>query len=254
MKEFVDYLRKPAAAITPLAKWLQGFGLEGQPFTPDIALDKALVYQLDSSALGLTLANRLARILDRGVVDLIKRAQQADQSGRFQRLTPIPFTVIGDPDETIEIALPEKFITNSLDLASSLRYLDPKWPERVSVLSSPIRNLYREMDSEGTPYNLYYIPLRTALMTNQSDTKLLPLWQAMLEGITPQCLGGDYLDGFRGIVMMPVRGLDKPEPALDEIKKAIGIVSGRRSGLESHMFDVLHATWPAQQNLRALFT
>jgi hypothetical protein len=52
--------------------------------------------------------------------------------------------------------------------------------------------------------------LRVAMISNQADTRWLFLWNALLDASGDDFLGGSWVDGFRGVLLLPI-GHDGPD-------------------------------------------
>jgi hypothetical protein len=63
--------------------------------------------------------------------------------------------------------------------------------------------------------------LLTALMANQTDDRLDPLWKDMLDEKAGLALPGTAYDGFRGALLMPPFAEGAGEPALDSLGYAL---------------------------------
>lgn len=241
VESFKSYLRRPNASANLLVDWLQGYGMmQGpQPEMPYIELHRVLNKAPDSTPLALALSHRLARILGSGVDELV--AKETAITRPRDRIQRFEFKIAGDnshPEEMTEVTWPSEMTANALFLASSLRYLDSSWPERVAVLAPPIKKLYTDRKLSGswlgTPLSE---PLRSGVMTNQTDESLLETWQQTMHGRPDSFLGGQIWDGFRGIVLVPGGGLENPQPMVKEIAEGLKLVKSRLSGQHDGMRD-----------------
>ena len=63
--------------------------------------------------------------------------------------------------------------------------------------------------------------LLAALIENQGDDALRPVWEALIDGRRDEFLPGNHYDGFDGIRLMPVPGTPPGEPDLDVLGAAL---------------------------------
>src|SRR5205085_8111745 len=99
---------------------------------------------------------------------------------------------------------------------------------RPGELGEPLLAVYerRELRGEWRGSDLR-VALTAALISNQIDKRLLPVWQAMIEGREDDFLIGSMRYGLDGITLMPGSEDDPGEAALDEIGGALKAVSLR---------------------------
>lgn len=182
-----EWLQTPGADPGLLVRWLQGYDLPpvGSDDEPYLWLLRGLPLARGRREAERELARRLARLLD------------------------------GRPDEAGLGEASEKALFNLLKLCAGLSCADE--------LADPLYAMYERRRLTGQWRG---IDLRDALLgalvTNQTDARLEPVWQAMLRGEPDGFLGGDEDDGFDGIVAMPPTRTTRGQPALDAIGRALG--------------------------------
>ncbi|MFM9959866.1 MAG: hypothetical protein ACKV2Q_01420 [Planctomycetaceae bacterium] len=67
--------------------------------------------------------------------------------------------------------------------------------------------------------------LRAALAENQLDSRLQPIWEAMLAGDEAPFLPGNHYDGFAGLVYMPESAATRGQPAIGAIGSALKVMA-----------------------------
>jgi hypothetical protein len=122
------------------------------------------------------------------------------------------------PDVSRPGTRPDELLFNLFMLCASLSY--PK------ELGEPLLAVHerRALRGEWLGTDLR-VSLTAALISNQIDKRLLPAWQAMIEGREDDFLVGNLKYGLDGIALMPASESAPDEPALDEIGGALKTIA-----------------------------
>jgi hypothetical protein len=122
-----------------------------------------------------------------------------------------------EPDAKSGITYSNEALYNLLSLSAELQCRD--------VLAEPLYQMYerRALTGEWRGVSLRE-PLAAALIYNQVDNRLAPLWERMLEQ-GDEFLPGDEQSAFAGILYMPSSAQTRGEPYLGCIGKALGRIA-----------------------------
>jgi hypothetical protein len=154
------------------------------------------------------------------------------------------------PDVTRPGTRPDQLLYNLFMLCAGLH--------RPAELGAPLYEIFarRKLRGEWLDVDLRAV-LTTALIANQADQRLLPVWQVMLAGQGDDFLIGDETDGLDGVTLMPAAGPEPAEPALDEIGKALQEMTGhlcedreRRPEFSYYLNRIMH-TFPGRPKWNA---
>src|SRR6266404_225706 len=114
---------------------------------------------------------------------------------------------------------PDQLLYNLLMLCAGLGATDELAEQLYSVLGrQTVNGRWMGNDLRGT--------LRAALIENQIDNRLKPVWEAMLSGTRGESLPGNRYDGFEGILLMPLSPDRREQPDLDAIGSALTVLAG----------------------------
>lgn len=185
-----DWLSRDEWELEEAHDWLQGYCLPpvGHDEQPFVWIYRGLVLIEDRYEAETELARRMARVLQE------------------------------KPDVTRPGTRPDELLFNLFMLCASLSY--------PAVLGEPLLAVYerRALRGEWLGTDLR-VALTAALIPNQIDKRLLPVWQAMVEGRADEFLVGSIRHGLDGITLMPGSDSEPEEPALDEIGGALKAVA-----------------------------
>ncbi len=93
-------------------------------------------------------------------------------------------------------------------------------------LGEPLLDMYERRALNGHWRGVaLYDALLSALIPNQIDSRLYPVWKRMLEGQEQDVLPGNEYDGFEGLLWMPKSKLTSGEPYLEAIGYALKIMT-----------------------------
>jgi hypothetical protein len=154
------------------------------------------------------------------------------------------------PDVTRPGTRPDQLLYNLFMLCAGLH--------RPAELGAPLYEIFarRKVRGEWLDVDLRAV-LTTALIANQADQRLLPVWQTMLAGQADDFLIGDETDGLDGVTLMPAAGPEPAEPALAEIGKALQEMTGhlcedreRRPEFSYYLNRIMH-TFPGRPKWNA---
>jgi hypothetical protein len=122
------------------------------------------------------------------------------------------------PDETRPGTRPDEVLYNLFMLCAGLSCPDQ--------LADPLYEVFQRRFLKGKWLGVdVRDALQSALISNQLDNRLQPVWEIMAEKGEHDFLPGDYYDGFDGIILMPEAADKRGEPALDAIGKALKAMS-----------------------------
>ena len=109
----------------------------------------------------------------------------------------------------------EKILYNLLALCAGLRGRDH--------LAAPLLRVLHEDQLDSVYYGVHPLNslLRPALIYNQRDNTLQPVWESLLRGTPHKILGGNAPDGFQGILYMPPSEAERGSPAVEAIGEAL---------------------------------
>lgn len=217
-KQLNDWLLRKDWQPQQLIDWLQGYGLPSPMYEldPHEWLLRALPLADERYSTELELATRLARLL-------------ADQ-----------------PDVQCDSAdRPAEYLYNLLMLCAGLR--------NRRVFGRPLYEMYerRALRGEWIGVDLR-TALEAALIANQRNADLQPVWEPMLDGQAHDFLPGDEYSGFEGMVNMPQSETTWGEPYLAAIGKALTAMvvyleSERDCRLElQRLIKIVRATYPGR--------
>jgi hypothetical protein len=181
-----SWLNQQKWELQELIDWLQGYMLPpvGYDEEPFVWMLRGLILTDDRYKAESEMAVRLAKF--------IESAPESTQLGNR----------------------PDQVLYNCFMLCAGLSY--PK------ILGRPLYTVYERRSVKGEWLGVELRDaLQLALVTNQIDTRLQPVWEDMLNGRTDDFLPGDEYDGFNGIIFMPSSKAGLGEPALNEIGDAL---------------------------------
>lgn len=187
-RDIDDWLIQPDWTVDSLASWLQG---DSVPFSDDGV--EPFVWLQRALSLTKDPANLQAEFVRR--VAMLLRSQPAVDSSKLERI-----------------------LYNLFMLCAWLRH--------PAAFGEPLKSIL-ESDNEWFSLELRDA-LRIALMNNQSDQSLRPIWQAMLSGQGHGFLPGNKFDGFEGILLMP-----EPSDARNTIREIFDGLEGIAKALGS---------------------
>jgi hypothetical protein len=108
----------------------------------------------------------------------------------------------------------ERFVYNLLMLCAGLSSPDE--------LHAPLGRMLQRRTLVGTCLGVpLHDTLLAALIENQIDSRLLPLWFDMLDGRPDAFLAGSAFDGFTGVSLMPASEADRGNPNQYALSEAI---------------------------------
>jgi hypothetical protein len=115
---------------------------------------------------------------------------------------------------------PEEVLYNLLMLCAGLG--------SPSDLGEPLYEVFVQKALTGSWLGIdLRVALKDALIPNQLDDRLQPVWTSMLEGRQHEYLPGDEYDGFLGVLFLCKPDVRKGEPLVDEIGLSLGLMSQR---------------------------
>ncbi len=182
-----EWLQQPESRLERVTQWLQGYGLPpvGDEEEPYVWLLRGLPLGAERHSMETVLARCAAELL------------------------------VQKPDVQPVGAPPERFLYNLLKLCAGLR--------SRHLLFDPLYAMFerRSLSGRWTGLDLRYA-LRGALMMNQVDDLLVPIWEAMLAGQAHEHLGGNPWDGLEGVLSLPATADGRPDlrvlgPALQSL-------------------------------------
>ncbi|MCI0488513.1 MAG: hypothetical protein L0229_18145 [Blastocatellia bacterium] len=169
-----------------LIDWLQGYDLPpvGHGEEPYLWLLRGLPPADERYEAEIKLASRVARILE------------------------------DKPDEKRPGTRPDEVLYNLFMLCAGLNCADQ--------LARPLYGVFKRgvLKGEWLGVDLRYA-LQTALILNQVDDRLYPVWKTMLETGRHDFLPGDENDGLEGVRFMPPSSEKRGEPAIEAIGMAL---------------------------------